>query len=30
MVYAPRDEEEAQVVSRIVTASFEYARSGPA
>jgi hypothetical protein len=26
LVYAPRDEEEAELVSRIVTASFEYAR----
>lgn len=30
MVYAPRDEEEAEVVSRIVTASFQYARYGTA
>lgn len=30
MVYAPRDEEEAEVVSRIVTASFEYASNAPA
>lgn len=30
MVYAPRDEEEAEVVSQIVTASFEYARNAPA
>ena len=30
MVYAPRDEEEAEVVSQIVTASFEYARDAPA
>lgn len=29
MVYAPRDEEEAELVSRIVTASFEYARNAP-
>jgi len=30
MVYAPRDEEEVQVVSRIVAASYEYARNAPA
>lgn len=30
MVYAPRDEEEAEVVCQIVTASFEYARDAPA
>lgn len=30
MVYAPRDEEEAELVSQIVTASFEYARNAPA
>lgn len=29
MVYAPRDEEEVEVVSQIVTASFEYARGAP-
>ena len=30
MVYAPRDEVEAELVSQIVTASFEYARNAPA
>jgi hypothetical protein len=30
MVYAPRDEEEAELVSGIVSVSFEYARNAPA
>ena len=30
MVYAPRDEEEAELVSQIVTAAFEYATNAPA
>ncbi|CAN5306529.1 MAG: luciferase family protein [Nocardioides sp.] len=30
MVFAPRDEDEAEIVSQIVTASFEYARNAPA
>jgi len=30
MVYAPRDEEEAELVAQIVTAAFEYATNAPA
>jgi hypothetical protein len=30
MIYAPRDEEEAELVAQIVTAAFEYATNAPA